>query len=503
MSGCVPEPVGARQVAVKLSACHFTSGFFDSDRDGGAVQTGTSAPSGTHYSAPSTFSPKGMVDLSLHLRALGQRVGSFVGVAEHEFVDLDSISATIHCGCMSLPQELVDHIIDTLHDDLLALKACSLTCKSMFASTRHLIHQTLCLTPRNNESVLTREEEKQLRSPKWKYQDVQLRFLSYMGERGFLQYTRKVYIHNARQGDTHNTGSFTPDTLRPHMHHFQSLDRAHAITIELYDGDVWASHHKSCFAHFNPTLTSLTLRRPLGHYRRVLQFVLQFPNLENLCLEWLDGNVGRARPTLTAPTIFNPSSLPHGHFRLAHIDGTVHWPTDFAYELGNGFTFQSVELEDSFGDHGQHLLDTCSDNIKDLTITPSSKGYQLLKTLKLKEIKDLRRLTIRPVYLTYSDLAFDFPPILTITSTTLSELVLELGRLRPSLYEICWGRWGKTDRFLYQRFAKQGEFRLIIRAGNIYALDAFQRHAKEGFPLLASRGCIYFETSPSIDNYWR
>jgi hypothetical protein len=275
---------------------------------------------------------------------------------------------------MSLPQELVDHIIDTLHDDLPALKACSLTCKSMFASTRHLIHQTLCLTPRNNESVLTREEEKQLRSLKWKHQDVQLRFLSYMGERGFLQYTRKVYIHNARQDDTHNTGTFAPDTLRPHMHHFQSMDRVHAITVELCDGDVWANHYKSCFAHFYPTLTSLTLRRPLGHYRRVLQFVLQFPNLENLCLEWLDGNVGRARPTLTAPTIFNPSSLPHGHFRLAHIDGTVHWPTDFAYELGNGFTFQSVELEDSFGDHGQHLLDTCSDNIQDLTITPSSKG---------------------------------------------------------------------------------------------------------------------------------
>ena len=68
-------------------------------------------------------------------------------------------------------------------------------------------------------------------------------------------------------------------------------------------------------------------------------------------------------------------------------------------------------------------------------------GYGRLKSLKLGGIKDLRRLTIRPVFLTLSDLAFEFLPILTITSASLSEFVLELGRIRPSFYEICWGRW--------------------------------------------------------------
>ena len=82
-------------------------------------------------------------------------VGSLVGVPEQP-VGLNLICSTINEGCMGLPQELVDHIVDTLHEDLPALKACSLTCKAMFASTRHLIHQTLCLTPRNNERVLTR-----------------------------------------------------------------------------------------------------------------------------------------------------------------------------------------------------------------------------------------------------------------------------------------------------------------------------------------------------------
>ena len=130
-------------------------------------------------------------------------------------------------------------------------------------------------------------------------------------------------------------------------------------------------------------------------------------------------------------------------------------------------------------------------------------GYGRLKSLKLGGIKDLRRLTIRPVFLTLSDLAFEFLPILTITSASLSEFMLELGRIHPSFYEICWGRWGNIDRFLYEQFARHGDFKLIIRTGNVYALDASRSHASEGFPLLASRGCIHFETSHLMDTNYR
>ena len=48
-------------------------------------------------------------------------------------------------GPICLSQELVDHIINMLSDDLQALKACSLTCKGMFALTLYLIHRTLYL----------------------------------------------------------------------------------------------------------------------------------------------------------------------------------------------------------------------------------------------------------------------------------------------------------------------------------------------------------------------
>ena len=58
-------------------------------------------------------------------------------------VDLGLIAAEVHGGCMGLPQEIVDHIMDMLQNDVIALKACSLTCKVMFVSARHLIHHTL------------------------------------------------------------------------------------------------------------------------------------------------------------------------------------------------------------------------------------------------------------------------------------------------------------------------------------------------------------------------
>ena len=196
-----------------------------------------------------------------------------------EPVDLGLISAAIHhrCKVMGLPQELLDRIIEVLHDDLRTLKFFSLTCKAMFASTRHLIHQTLHLTPRNNQSILTLEEK--FRFSRWDHHDFELRFLSHMGERGFLQYTRKVHIRMGR--------AFTPDILIPHLFHFQSLDRVHSLTVEYYDAILWRSHHKIFFINFYPTLTSLTLHRPFHHYRCVLQFALRFPNLENLCIEGL------------------------------------------------------------------------------------------------------------------------------------------------------------------------------------------------------------------------
>lgn len=260
---------------------------------------------------------------------------------------------------MGLPQDVIECIMVMLRDDLRALKACSLTCRAMFVSTRHLIHRTLFLTRGNNISVLTQNERTLY--PKGG-PHIQLRFLSHMGEAGFLRYTRRVHISMLHM--------FTPDALLPHLHHFQSLDRVHALTVDHYDTVSWASHFKTCFVHFYPTLTSLTLRRSFGHYRLVLQFALQFPNLEDLCLEWLANE--QIPPGVAVPAAIDKFPPLCGHLRLAGFDNTTQWPMHFAQELRKGMNFRSVELESAFfGDNAQQILIGCAGTIEDLIIVPS------------------------------------------------------------------------------------------------------------------------------------
>lgn len=170
-----------------------------------------------------------MVNLLQLSQTLGWRTRSLTGTVSP--VDLGLICATVHHGCMGLPQELVDNIMGILHNDFRALAACSLTCKSMFASARHLIHGTFRLTQRNNRSILTREEKKLL--PQMST-DRELRFLTCAAERGLLQYAQQVFIRNNLQLDNHHS-TFSPAALSPHLHHFRSLDRIHTLTIEHLD----------------------------------------------------------------------------------------------------------------------------------------------------------------------------------------------------------------------------------------------------------------------------
>lgn len=255
---------------------------------------------------------------------------------------------------MGLPQELVDHIMDMFYNDLSTLKACSLTCKTMLVSTRRLIHQTLYLTPRNNELILTDQEKSRYQGPQ--YHDVELRFLSYVGERGFLQYTRKVRIRAV----------LIPPTLSPHLHHFQSLDRVHTLTVDHYHAPSWRDHSETYFAHLYPTLTSLTLTRPFGHVQLLARFVLLFPNLEDMCLEWVI-NDKKFRPD-PAPLDIDQFPPFCGRLRLAFERG-AQWPRDLIHEIRKGFKFRFIELEsEDVRYSSDRLLAACGQTLEDLTV---------------------------------------------------------------------------------------------------------------------------------------
>lgn len=89
----------------------------------------------------------------------------------------------------------------------------------------------------------------------------------------------------------------------------------------------------------------------------------------------------------------------------------------------------------------------------------------------------------------------------TITSPAFCELVFELSSGLSRLSEPPLqnrGRWGEVDRLLEERFSNRGDFRFIIRTGQLRNHARFQRYAAKNFPLLLRRGCVHFETSSNL-----
>ena len=268
------------------------------------------------------------------------------------------ISAAVYRGCIDLPQELIDCIMDMLHDDLPTLKACSLTCRSMFASTRHLIHRTLYLKLKNALGVSPLHEGSTDRS--LPLNEELLRYLSFMDEHDLLQFVRRVYILVP--------DVFVPEMLQPYRQHLQSLNRVQILTIEHLDTSARTfTCYKTCFVHFYPTLTSLALRSPSHHYRLLVKFILQFPNLENLSLERI---AMPGVPDSTDPIIVDQPPPFCGHLRLVDRETVAPWLMTFVREVPSGMNFRSVDLRASFWEDSQHILDPCSCTLEYLTLGP-------------------------------------------------------------------------------------------------------------------------------------
>ena len=257
--------------------------------------------------------------------------------------------------------------MDILRDDKRDLKACSLTCKAMFASTRHLIHQTLYLTRTNSEMILTSEEKSRYHPGGPVGELGQLRFLSFMGERDLLKYARHVYI----RAEFISSSGF----LGPYLQHLQSLDRIHTLTLCSYHAIQRHNIHDTCFTQFYSTLTTLALYSPASYaYRAMLQFALQFPNLENLTLV---SRPQRQVLSVTAtPPIFTQSPPLRGHFRCVGVNPKVPgWLKEFAFDLPNGVSFRSIEFQDVHRENGQHILDGCASSLEEFTLTIRTVNY--------------------------------------------------------------------------------------------------------------------------------
>ena len=429
-------------------------------------------------------------------------------------VDLNRICATIHHGCMGLPQELVDHVMVTLCNDNRALKACSLTCKAMFASARPLLHRSLRLCYQNALRLLTREEQRRCGGGD---RDVGFLRMFHLDECGLLQYVRQVHIMRIDP----------PGSLLPHLHRFQSPNRVHTLIIDYIFPSQWVNYHSTVFARFYPTLTSLKLREPRD-CEWLLNFTLWFPNLENLSIA-----APRVCEKLVVVDTAAPERTPplRGCLSLANSHGPYSISDQSAGSFRvpskgfNVFNFRSVELYDKFlGNQAQGVLNACA-RTETLTIhafplsklrllfppsaidgrisDPSIEFYEL----RLTKMAVLRRLTLLASFL-YGRPHLDRSSLVTlstIVSPVFCELVLVLDGSPPEIQSMgASGLWGDFDRFFEERFARHGDLRLIIVI-SYYPSDwgDLQREVERDFPLLAERGCIYLERSCPVYRYSR
>jgi hypothetical protein len=86
----------------------------------------------------------------------------------------------------------------------------------------------------------------------------------------------------------------------------------------------------------------------------------------------------------------------------------------------------------------------------------------------------------------------------TITSPVFCEFVLDLDQYLSGfdvLFSQNWRRWGKIDEFFEERYAERENFRVVVRTSQLPDKETNHGHVVECFPLLAKRGCFYFEMS--------
>ena len=134
-------------------------------------------------------------------------------------------------------------------------------------------------------------------------------------------------------------------------------------------------------------------------------------------------------------------------------------------------------------------------------------SFPTTATAGSSKLKVLRRLTLRMEFPRSSVGDFNWlsEAILTIRSPVFCEFVLELTGpaylydCSDSIYGCwaCWRGWKGVDKFLEERFARRGDFKIVIKTDKLEKPLDFKRHVEVAFPLLAQSECIHFDVPPT------
>ena len=180
-------------------------------------------------------------------------------------------------GWKNLPQELVDEIMGYLLDDLVALKACSLACKCLFATARPLIHQKLvCLGPRE----VWHPPKPPLISRRKRVTGLSERLIN-ADRLGVLHHTGHLTF---KPGYPHSCLFFNPGDLQECLPHFRSITKLHTLTLIQFRLRPFIPVFNGHFGIFTNVLRHLDIRKVLCTVWELLYIICQFPRLEDLTI---------------------------------------------------------------------------------------------------------------------------------------------------------------------------------------------------------------------------
>ena len=421
---------------------------------------------------------------------------------------LDLSTMTIVGTWKDLPQEIVDYIVLMLRNDLNSLKACSLTCKAMFISTRRLIHSKICLSWEQNWEVLTlREKQRYIRGDR---QGIAVKVLSGIAAHGLLPYGRRLFINLNR--------NFTPANLQPFNNHFQRFDQIQELRIYWLHTQGFLEQFGTFFANFVPTVRSLHLDTPTGATRDILDFICRFPHLDDLTFRMSsdDPHDWRTWKSASLPIVKKMPPF-RGRLKLHGIGDWRGYILQQLVSLPGKRCFRFIDFSNCTSEAEQPIIDGCSNTIETLSTSWKKFREYLFAPLhsrrseeavdekglplNLIDVTNLRSLTLR---VDFEAIRYPYEvlsqTLRTITSSSFSEFVLEVEYIFKTLEPAnsawkWWGTWTELDK-IFEGIDVERGFRMVIRAKNVDDDSHFIAQARNRLPLIHARGKLVFEIGP-------
>ena len=265
--------------------------------------------------------------------------------------DLSLMLANFVGGFKSLPLEIVDEIIEYLADDRPALRACSLTCKALFRSSRPIAHRKLFVVGLGGSHAKDEQDEQAANL-------VRFRKLLDATECGLTRYARELTIRMGKK--------FEPENLQPFLPQFQTFARLTSLALHNFNPTPFLPVFEQYFGHLAQQIRSFKFLYPSGPRNDMIYFISRFPNLDDLRFYSFPR---RHPPNSEESSVHSIQSSPtlRGTLQVANITPGGDDFLGCLTRLPSGLRFRSIEFHRCTGIDPNIVIRECSSTIQHLT----------------------------------------------------------------------------------------------------------------------------------------